>query len=223
VATRLDDSYPGMASMPSIPSLEGELHTPVRETLTAVGDAPPAEWLEPLSPMPVDVPDIGSPSASIALAEDTSPEYADAEFESAEIEVEASPVQAAETIEFELEEEILSEPEREPEPEPDPEPEFEIEVESAPEIVAAAVHEIEPEREPALDVDPGDSDWSLGALVREEEASVEAERKRNEDSFDLRSLALEVEDEAEAKPSPSEKAGDEDDLDALFDEIQIND
>jgi general secretion pathway protein A len=232
VATRLEDSYPGMTSMPSIPSLEGELHATEPGTLTAIEEVPAAAWLEPLAPMPVDVPDLGSPSASIAAAEDTSPEYADAEFESAEIEsaeieVEASAMPAAEAIEFELEEEILAEPD------PEPEPELEIEVESAPIVVPEAVQLPESDPEPATEIDPGDSDWSLGALVREEEASAEVERKRNEDSFDLRSLALEVEDEEEAiavpaappmaAPAASEKAREEDDLDALFDGIQIND
>jgi hypothetical protein len=85
-------------------------------------------------------------------------------------------------------------------------------------------------------------------VVREEEdapMSVE-ERKRNEDSFDLRSLALEDEDEAVTSPAPPLRAPaarppapapapapakvaakpaakDDDDLDALFDEIQIGD
>ena len=236
----IEDPYPSM------PSLQ-----PVAAPKAAA--PPVADWLEPLAPMPNDARDISLPPASRALAEvetelgfgeDDSPSDAAARetfievvatpaYEAEEDDATAEPL--AEPAEFELEEviaeesapslsaldapeDLIEEPEATFEAEEIAEPEPEIEAE--PEPVAAA------------DAAPEDSDWSLGSLLTEEEppdlaaivpASKRApapvrtvEQQRNEDSFDLRSLATEV----EAEPEP---ARDEDNLDALFDEIQVED
>ena len=92
----------------------------------------------------------------------------------------------------------------------------------------------------ATKLDPEDSDWSLGAEIRADEPREAKPHNRNDDSFDLRSLALEVDEEPEVVEESllieeSEiveeapvvvapvAAKDEDDLDALFEEIQIGD
>ncbi|MGH7293145.1 MAG: hypothetical protein ACREJT_18135, partial [Myxococcota bacterium] len=211
----LDDPYP---SMPTLLPLSGD-------------SKPPADWLEPLAPMPVDVRERTAKPARTVTAEDTLPSL-----EAVELLSEA-PTQLSEAMEFELEEAIADEPS----------PRVAVEVELEPEIETLPEPEPEPEIEAAPEIEPEDSDWSLGALVREEEDAPmsDEERKRNEDSFDLRSLAFEDEDEPVTKPAPPTKAPvarpaaaapaappkpvvkpgvkDEDDLDALFDEIQIGD
>ncbi|MBM4334618.1 MAG: AAA family ATPase [Deltaproteobacteria bacterium] len=158
----------------------------------------PAEWLEPLAPMPSDVRP-ARPSAPEPVVE----EELSAQFESADLVEENSGADLAVT---KLDVEAFVDPLPEPEREPAEEIAIELEVEPPADVA----------REP--DFGPEDSDWSLGAALREEEPPAEVVRERNEDSFDLRSVALEV--EAEPEPPP---AREEDELDLLFEEIQIGD
>jgi general secretion pathway protein A len=222
----MDDPYP---SMPSLP--------PAAPAKTAVPD-----WLEPVAP----TPDITLPPASQAFSEaeselsfgedttdaarrDTVVEAITAPAYEAEEELEIEP-EPAEVADFELEE-VLAE---------DTSPvlealEAEAEAEPEPEEAAFEIEELAPEPEPAIAA-PDDSDWSLGSLLTEEDPPEDLaaivvptrrsapapapartlEQQRNEDSFDLRSLVQEV----DAEPEP---ARDGEDVDALFDEIQLED
>ena len=205
-ATPIEDPYPSVPMLPPAPA-------------KAAADSP-AEWLEPVAPMPTDVPRPLPVRTRAVVAEDTAPN-----FEAIEL-VPETPAPAGEAMEFELEELIAEEPAQPVEVET--EVEFEVAADISVEIEAEAVREVAA----APELEPEDSDWSLGALVRDdapqrvEKPLAAAERRRNEDSFDLRSLALEMEDEPAAPAAPvraKAQAKDEDDLDALFDEIQISD
>ena len=217
------DPYP---SMPTLMPLSGD-------------SRPPADWLEPVAPMPVDVRERAPKPARAVIAQDTAPSLPGVDL------LAEAPTQLSEAMEFELEE-VLAEETSSP-----AEVELELEPEPEPEPVAEAEPEPEPEQLPELaaELESEDSDWSLGALVREEDEPLsDEERRRNEDSFDLRSLAFEDDEPvtqpsapklpaarppaarppvaapaAPAKAAPKPPPKDEDDLDALFDEIQIGD
>lgn len=158
----------------------------------------PAEWLEPLAPMPSDVRPTPQSAPELVVEEELS-----AQFESAELVEESAGADLAVT---KLDVGAFVDPLPEPEPEPAEEIAIELEVEPPAEIAS----------EP--DFGPEDSDWSLGAALREEEPPAEVVHERNDDSFDLRSLALEVEAEPEVSA-----AREEDELDLLFEEIQVGD
>jgi len=190
VPTPIEDPYPSMPKLPEI-------------SLPASEPDAPAEWLEPLAPMPADVPAAAPRRAHPLVSEDVS-----AGLEAADLVTEDS-ASEAEPMEFELEE-IPAETVAPPD-----DVEIDFDVEPPPEIEAAS------------ELDPEDSDWSLGALIREDEPVAEEPHDRNDDSFDLRSLALEADEEPDAPAVPvvpmvsAEK--EDDDLDALFEEIQISD
>jgi type II secretory pathway predicted ATPase ExeA len=195
VPTPIEDPYPSMPQLAQAPA-------PVAAT------GAPAEWLEPLAPMPVDVPKPAPPQRKPAVVE----EEILPDFETAELIAEA-PAAEAEAMEFELEElsaEVAATPDA-----------LEIDFDVEPPV----------ETEAAPDLLPEDSDWSLGAVIRDEaEPQSAASHNRNDDSFDLRSLALEADEEPESPATPvapivrAERAEkDDEDLDALFEEIQIGD
>jgi hypothetical protein len=213
----IDDPYP---SMPSLQTL-----APAKSAA-----APAADWLEPVAPMPADTSDLSLPPASRAFAE-VETELAFGDDSQGDMAGRETFVEAITAPPFE-EDEPLGESLAEPIAEAaDLELEEVIAEESSPELPAfEAEEELGAEPEAA----PEDSDWSLGSLLSEEEPPEDlaaivpspkraapapartVEQQRNEDSFDLRSLV----DEVEAEPAP---AKDEDNLDALFDEIQVED
>jgi hypothetical protein len=180
VRTPLEAPSPSMPKRPEISASPVETHLP-------------ADWLEPVAPMPLDVPSWSPPRLQPApvVMEDVSPV-----------------VEIAEGLEFELEE-LSAEPQA-------PLPiEVEIDFDIEPPYKAAAA---------PPDLEPEDSDWSLGAVIRDAEPLPGESRNRSDDSFNLRSLALEVDAEPEAPAAPTMSAEkDDDDLDALFDEIQRDD
>jgi hypothetical protein len=207
-----EDPYPSMPQIVAAKATPGE-------------DAAPAEWLEPVAPMPADSrparPSAPAPAPARARAPEPEPEPEVVEeeivpdFEAADIASEV-PVAEAEPMEFELEE-LDAEPAAAA-------TEVDFEMEVAEEAAAST----------ATKLDPEDSDWSLGSVIREDEPSAPAQpHDRNDDSFDLRSLALEVDEEPEAPvvraapaaPAPPAKQAttDEEDFDALFEEIQLED
>ncbi len=212
VPAPLEDPYPSMPQLvaiaaPSVPV--ARVAQPAIEALDVMEEAP-VEWLEPVAPMPADSrPSPPPPARAREVAPELVEEEILADFETAEL-VSESTAADTEPMEFELEE-IGSEPEA-----------AVTEVDFEDEVAAEAAAST------ATKLDPEDSDWSLGAEIRTEEAPSEARRhSRNDDSFDLRSLALEVDEEpdfVEEAPvvvAPVESK-DEDDLDALFEEIQID-
>ena len=176
----IDDTYP---SPPTASETVSERSESLASPLAA--DAP-AEWLEPLAPMPVDVPApraaVPQPAAELAATE-------------------------AEALEFEIEELC--------------------EVPAAPPLELDIDFDSLPPTESEPELEPEDSDWSLGAVIRDDELIETEPKDRNDDSFDLRSLALEIEEEPEVLVAPAVATAsvekDEDDLDALFAEIQIGD
>jgi type II secretory pathway predicted ATPase ExeA len=211
VPSPLEDPYP---SMPQLVALKA---TP------AFAEEAAADWLEPLAPMPSDsrpATPVAAPEPEPEMIEEEIP----ADFETAEFATEAPLAADAEPMEFELEE-IGEEPLAVATAAPT---QVDFEEEVAAELAAST----------ATKLDPEDSDWSLGAEVREEDAKPAPAHDRNDDSFDLRSLALEVDEEAEvvgepvletpavAEPVAAAKSAadsDDDDLDALFEEIQLED
>ncbi len=199
VPVPLEDPYPSAPILVPAPAPEA-----ASDASDEASAAESAEWLEPVAPMPADVRPTAPPARKPdVVEEDILPDFETAEF------VTEDPAPDAEPMEFELEE-LDSVPVA---PAQDTEVDFEVEVAAQ----AAA----------APTLDPEDSDWSLGAVIRDEEPEPGQAHDRNDDSFDLRSLALEVDEEPEA-PAVAEAPviraeKDDDDLDALFEEIQIGD
>lgn len=235
VPAPLEDPYP---SMPKLVDLRAAKAAKVADGPGAPAPeaetVPPAEWLEPLAPMPAD--------ARAARSAPTAPPPAPIESEILEEEIVDQEI-VADLESPELESAELESPEFVTEvPAADVEPmEFELEEVSAESFEQEVA--VEAAASTAIKLDPEDSDWSLGSEVRAEPAQLAPAADRNEDSFDLRSLALEVDEEEPAAviepepepepdlapvkaapaPKPAAAAGDEDDLDALFEEIQIED
>ena len=225
VPAPLEDPYPSMPELVDLTASAAPAAPAARdEAPVALEEDPPAEWLEPLAPMPADSRSASTPPA----AKPRAPAPPEPALELVEEEMLAD----IETAEFVTESAV-----------PDDEP-MEFELEALNVEPAAASNESDFEEEvaaaaTAIQLDPEDSDWSLGAEVREGEPREAQPHNRNDDSFDLRSLALEVEDEDEreavaapgaekapvVKPPAAKPAAakDDDDLDALFEEIQLDD
>lgn len=228
VPAPVEDPYPSMPQLVAVAAPAAAVAIEASETLEALEEAP-VEWLEPVAPMPSDVRPPAPPPSGTPLVEDEIV----ADFETAEL-VSESPAATAEPMEFEIEE-LEAEPAA-------AEADVDFEEELAAEVAAST----------AIKLDPEDSDWSLGAEVREEPPREAKPHDRNDDSFDLRSLALEVDEEPSLDEEPqlveasqiveasqlveasqiveeppletAEVASrDEDDLDALFEEIQLED
>lgn len=204
----LEDPTPSMQGLSTLPEVSA--NAAFAETR--------ADWLEPLAPMPIDVP----PPSPSALAESAAAEEISASFGSAEL------------IEEELESDAEAEAESDALDFDFDEIETDLIETETPALAAEEELALDLEIEPpphsgnAPELGPEDSDWSLGAAIREDEPSAasepelgsepDPERSRNDDSFDLRSLALEV----DAEPDDS-AAKEEDELDLLFEEIQVSD
>ena len=182
----LEDPYPSISRLPEISASPVETHAT-------------ADWLEPVAPMPVDVPRSAPPRPQPApvVIDDVAPSVQTAEAMEFELEELPADPQAATAIELEIDFDV--------------EPPYET-VEAPP------------------DLEPEDSDWSLGAQIRDDEPLAGESSNRNDDSFDLRRLALEIDAEPDAPAAPAASAApvdsaekDDADFDALFDEIQIGD
>jgi type II secretory pathway predicted ATPase ExeA len=211
VPAPLEEPYPSMPQLVSIAAPAATAATDASEAMDALEEAP-VEWLEPLAPMPADSrPSMPPPARTPPVVEDEIL----ADFETGEL-VSEAPAAEGEPMEFELEE-LNAEPDA-------ASTEVDFEEEVAAEAAAST----------ATELDPEDSDWSLGAEIREEEPREATPHNRNDDSFDLRSLALEIDEEPDVVEeseivveAPVEVAPaaekDDDDLDALFEEIQIGD
>ncbi|MEX2209089.1 MAG: AAA family ATPase [Myxococcota bacterium] len=233
VPAPVEDPYPSMPQLIAVAAPAVAAASQASEALDVMEEAP-VEWLEPVAPMPKDPrPQAPPPARKPPPVEDEIV----ADLETAEL-LSESPAAEPEPMEFEIEE---------LDAELDAEPAFAAtEVDFEEEVAAEAAAST------ATKLDPEDSDWSLGAEVRAEEPREAKPHNRNDDSFDLRSLALEVDEEpalddepqlvdepalveepqiveaAQLEEEPAVEAAelassDDDDLDALFEEIQLED